>query len=257
MLITSTNYTKIDNDRGFTKQQPAYFYMMNNFLYSRIDSNFPTNELFYDEDVNIYIANLLTSISDSQHHQRIKKYVTPYDQTLNELLKTISDPREKYLAYKSNADFLLISLGIFNNPKRMKPGSKTHMNLPSKTYIGRGEIYYSLAQSYLYKTSNRKSAIGDILGKLARGFENYVRTLSVLKGEYFNFHKKISTGEMYHFERSILKFSKNNKLGKLHDKFLDIYSEYQKKESIPLKKALKQVTDEIVEIDPSFSFKIT
>ncbi len=257
MSITSTNYTKIDNNHVFTKQQPAYFYMMNNFLYSRIDSNFPTNELFYDEDVNIYIANLLTSLSDSQHHQRIKKYVTPYDQTLNELLKNISDPREKYLAYKSNADFLLISLGIFNNPKRMKPGSKTHMNLPSKTYIGRGEMYYALAQSYLYKTSSGKSAIGDILGKLARGFENYVRTLSVLKGGYFNFHKKITTGEMYHFERSILKFSKNDKLRKLHDKFLDIYSEYQRNESESLKKALKQVADEIVEIDPSFSFKIT
>jgi hypothetical protein len=231
--------------------------MINNFLYSRLDSNFPTNAIFYDEDVNIYIANLLTSISDSQYHKRIKKYVTPYDLTLNELLKNVSDPREKYIAYKSNADFLLISLGIFDNPKRMKPNSTPHINLSQRAYSGRGKIYYELAQSYLYKASGRKSAIGDVLGKLALRFEDYVRTLSVLKGKYFNFYKQITPGEMYHFEQSILKFSKSDKLAKLHNRFLDIYSEYQKNKSIPLKEALKKVTKEIVEIDSSFNFKIS
>jgi len=203
--------------------------MMNSFLYSRLDSNFPTNEYFYDEDVNIYIANLLTSISNSEYHKRLIKYVTPYDQTLNELINNISDPREKYVAYKSNADFLLISLGIFDNPKRMKPNSMPHMSLSPKTYIGRGKIYYELAQSYLYKTSGRKSAISDVLGKLAQRFEDYARVLSVLKGKYFNFYKQITPGEMYHLEQSVLKFKKSDNLTKLHNSFLDVYSEYQKK----------------------------
>ncbi|MCD6380664.1 hypothetical protein J7M07_09515 [bacterium] len=257
MPVTTTNYTKIGHDPNSTKQQRIYFYMMNNFLYSRLDSNFPTNAIFYDEDVNVYIANLLTSISDSQYHKRITKYVTPYDQVLNELLKNVSDPREKYIAYKSNADFLLISLGIFDNPKRMKPNSTPHMNFSPRAYSGRGKIYYELAQSYLYKTSSRKSAIGDVLGKLAQRFEDYASALSLLKGKYFNFYKQITPGEMYHFEQSVLKYNESDKLAKLHNRFLDIYSEYQKNQSTSLKKAINKVTNEIVEIDPSFNFRIS
>jgi len=231
--------------------------MMNNFLYSRVENNFHTNKYFPDEDVNIYIANLLTSISDPQHHERARKYINPYDFALKEFVDTLPNHRDKYLAYRTNADFLLISIGIFDNPKRMRPNSKPHMNLSSKGYISRGKVYYRLAQSYLNKTSSRKSAMVDILGKLSRGFDDYVKVLSLMKTKHLNLFKKITPGEMYHFEQSVLTINRKKELAELHNKFLDAYSEYLKKETTEQKEILIRLIDKIAAIDSSFSFKIS
>ncbi|MDZ7859393.1 MAG: hypothetical protein U5O15_01765 [Candidatus Krumholzibacteriota bacterium] len=257
MITTATNYTKIEHNRRSTKQQRADFFMMNNFLYSRVENNFHTNKYFPDEDVNIYIANLLTSISNPQHHKRAGKYIIPYDFALKEFVERLPNHREKYLAYRTNADFLLISIGIFDNPKRMRPNSNPHMNLSSEGYISRCKVYYELAQSYLNKTSSRKSAMVDILGKLSRGLENYITVLSLMKTKYFNLFKKITPGEMYHFEQSVLTINRKEELAELHNKFLDAYSEYLKKKTTDQKKTLIRLVGKIAAIDPSFSFKIS
>ena len=41
--------------------QPTYYFMINCLLYSRMETGLVSNQDFYDEDVNVYLAHLLHS----------------------------------------------------------------------------------------------------------------------------------------------------------------------------------------------------
>ncbi len=252
-MRVSTSYKPIGKKRNNYNDQ-TYFYMMNNLLYSRLESGLPPNDEYYDEDVNVYLANLLTSIVYPKYHESMAKYIIPYDSVLFENVASTCDPRMKYIIYKSNADFLILSIGIFNNPKMNRAGSVPYMNIPEKAFIGRGKAYYSMAHSYAMEVFRGNTAIGDVLGKLSQHFEKYIKILSFLRSEYFNLYSRISNGELYHLERSIDLIDNEKKLGSLYDEFLDIFSDYKKNKTAELKKQLDEVGSSIRNIDPSFKF---
>jgi len=109
---------------GKREIEPTFFFMMNCLLYSRLESGNPSNQNYYDEDVNVYLANLLTSFMNPDFHERTRKYLSPYDTDLFDKVRNSPDVRLKYTIYKTNADFLLISIGIFRNPDGSRPGTK-------------------------------------------------------------------------------------------------------------------------------------
>ena len=252
----SALYKEIKHSCNLSEKHKISFYMMNNFLYSRLESNYPTNTRFYDEDVNIYIANLLTSLSRPEYHDLVRKYVIPYDIVLNNRLERMESSRKKYTYYRANADFLLLSIGLFDNPRMRRPDSAPQMKLPSRSYIGRARIYYKLAFSHLCKASRRKTALADILEKLSVGLEHYLRVLSVMKVQYFNLQRCMSEGEIFHLERSVLDIDREKNLKQLHDRFLDIYSEYRRSDGPEIRDKLKKVVKKIQSLDPQFSFRI-
>lgn len=252
----SALYTEIERDCHHHEKHETSFYMMNQFLYSRLDSNYPTNANFYDEDVNIYVANLLTSISNSDYQEMTGKYVIPYDISLHKRLEGVKSDREKYLYYRMNADYIFLALGLFDNARMRRPGSVPYMDLSARSYIGRAKVYYKLARSYLCKAAHGKPAVADIMDKLSLDLENYLRILSVMKMEYFGMHRSMSDGEMFHFQRSVMDIDREKSLSQLHDRFLDLYSEYMKNRDPGLRQKLKSTIDKIVSIDPDFSFRI-
>src|SRR5215471_13090593 len=76
--------------------EPTYYFMINCLLYSRMETGLVSNQDFYDADVFRRLQNS-------------------------------TDARLKYAIYKTNADFLLVSIGIFDQPitpgqvEKMKP----------------------------------------------------------------------------------------------------------------------------------------
>jgi len=254
-MCVSTKYQQINSGSEAYPEQTSYF-MMNTLLYSRMESGFPSNDEFFDEDVNIYLANLLSSMVYSEYHRSISRYVTPYDIPLFESISSSADSREKYQTYKVNADYLLISLGIFDNPSGRRNNSASHLRISGESYAGRGKAYYSLAQSYSMETFRRSTAVTEVLGKLSQGFEKYVKILSLMRGEYFNFYEKISTGELYHLESSVNSIDNEKQLKALYDEFLDTYSQYRRDPTPAAKKQVEECVEAIRDIDPSFNFTI-
>ncbi len=252
-MALSTTFTPLG--KADPESTRTCFFMMNNLLYSRMESGFPSNDEYFDEDVNVYIADLLASLIQPEHHENLLKYVVPYDLSLFEKFDGENDPRIKFNVYRTNADFLLLSLGLFDNPKRVRPNSAVHMKIKPLSYIGRGKTYYSLAQSYLVKASCKQSAMADVMGKLSRGFEKYTKILSVLRSEYFNIIGHISEGELFHLENATMEEERRRELGSLYDAFLDAYSEYRKSGSGASKQVLDEAVEKLRAQDPSFNFK--
>ena len=236
--------------------EPDFFFMMNCLLYSRMETGFPSNHDFYDEDVNVYIANLLCSFMNPEYHHRAKKYLSRYDTNLFKKIQDSSDVRLKYTIYKTNADFLLISIGIFRNPDGRRPSSSPPLNHSEEAHMGKGKAYYQFAYSYSQTMYRKATAVSEVLEKLSRGFERYVEILSHMRGEYFNILERLGEGDVYHLERSIDKHQTSEELKILQNRFLDLYSEYNRTKDPALKARLEETVKTIQNLDESFYFQI-
>lgn len=237
--------------------EPDVFFMMNCLMYSRLETGHTSNKVIYDEDVNVYLASLLASFMHPEFHARTRKYLSRYDSDLFEKIKDSSDVRLKYTIYKTNADFLLISIGIFKNPDQLRPnGSDFLLQTNEEAYMGRAKAYYQFAYTYSQSMFRRATAISEVLEKLSKGFEQYVEILSHMRGEYFNILDRLSSGDIYHLERSIDKFTSDKELKQLQDKFLDLYSQYMKSKDRKLKEKLRKLVRKIQQLDETFKFTI-
>jgi hypothetical protein len=114
-MDTRGQYIELPSSR--VSPRPTYHFMMKCLLYSRMETGLLSNHDFYDEDVNVYLAHLLDSVIRPENVERARRYLSPYDTEVFRRLASSKDARLKYTIYKTNADFLLISLGIFDSPE--------------------------------------------------------------------------------------------------------------------------------------------
>ncbi len=228
--------------------------MMNNLLYSRIEGGFPSNSDRYDEDVNVYLAGLLESMISPDYHMNLNKYLIPYDLPLFESVREETEPRAKYMIYRVNADFILLSIGIFENARGRSANSVPYMNISRNSYIGRGKAYYDLARSYLLQTTLRPNAMTEILGKLSVNFEKYLKIITVMKSEHFNFIGRISEGELFHLGHDIQQEDLKERIRNKYDEFLDAFSMFRKEDTDESWALLQKKIGELKELDGSFDF---
>ena len=235
--------------------QPTYYFMINCLLYSRMETGLVSNQDFYDEDVNVYLAHLLHSFINPEYVEQSKKFLSKYDTDVFRRLQTSTDARLKYMIYKTNADFLLVSIGIFDNP--MAAAAQRSKAQPAEeAFVGRGKTYYHFAYSYSQQMHRKNAGVSDVLEKLSVGFDKYLRILSHMRGEYLDLLKRLSAGEVYHLERSINEHSLQELLLVKQDELLELYTVWKHQPSPEAEENLERLVSEIRQINPSFKFEL-
>ena len=163
------------------------------------------NDLKYDEDVNQYITLTMAELANPQSLSLINKYLVSLESDIGQEAINFDDRAKKYLAYKVNADFLLLNLGLLN------PDS----NLLGDAYFDKGETYYYSAATRLKAIKGGRSGLSDVMEKLSERFGKYVEILRAMKNRhenYFSFHVRIPDAEMKRFEYDL-----SVEAGKRHD----------------------------------------
>jgi hypothetical protein len=234
--------------------QPTYYFMINCLLYSRMETGLVSNQEYYDEDVNVYLAHLLHSFINPEYVEQSKKFLSKYDTDVFRRLSSSSDARLKYLIYKTNADFLLVSIGIFDNP--MIPSTSRRSQPSEEAYVGRGKTYYHFAYSYSQQMHRKNQGVSEVLEKLSVGFEKYIRILSHMRGEYLDLVERLSSGEVYHLERSVDEHSQQELLRVKQDELLELYSLWKSDPTKEAEENLERVVSEIRQINPEFKFEL-
>lgn len=164
-----------------------------------LDQNWSTvkqNDLKYDEDVNQYITLTMAELANPQSLSLINKYLVSLKSDIGQEAVSFDDRAKKYLAYKVNADFLLLNLGLFNS------GS----NLLGDAYFDKGKTYYYSAATSLKAIKGGRSGLSDVMEKLSERFGKYVEILRAMKNRnenYFSFHVRIPDAELKQFEREL------------------------------------------------------
>ena len=242
--------------------RPSYHFMMKCLLYSRMETGLVSNQDFYDEDVNVYLAHLLDSMIVPQHIDRARRFLSPYDTEVFRRLANSKDARLKYTIYKTNADFLLISLGVFDNAEAETAETAAaaltdrRFRPSEEAFIGRGRTYYRFAYTYSQIVNGRNAGISEVLEKLSMNFEKYLRILSHMRGEYLDLVKRLSTGEIYHLERVANEELRHDSLRDKQDQFLDLYLEWKRTGAEDVRERISRLVKEIRGLDPSFHFEM-
>jgi len=240
---------------GTPPEKATFQFMMNCILCSRIDTGLESNTEEYDEDVNVYLAHLLNSFINPRYYRAARRYISEYDTDVFIRLEGSQDARLKYTVYKTNADHLLLSLGIFGPDTLELDNPSPPFRRKTRGQMGRAKAYYHFAFSYSQRISPRSPSISEVLAKLSRGFEKYVRILYHLRGEYFNLFERISDGEMFHLERSIDETASREDLRRTQDEFLDTYLAWKRSRDESLLGRLKEVSERLRDLDPTFRFE--
>jgi hypothetical protein len=243
-------------DRGL---RPSYYFMMRCLLCSRVETGLVSDSNGYDEDVNVYLANLLNAFINPDYVERAQRYLSPYDHEVFHRLMRSSDARLKYTIYKTNADFLLVSLGLFEDPGQVTRGGRRRARSASpseEATMGRGRVYYHFAYSYAQQVYRKNPGIADVLEKLSRGFDRYLKVLSHMRGEYLDLLSRLTQGEVYHLERCVSEDRQNCAMGSLQDAFLDAYLDHQAGRTAETRARLTDAARRMQSVDPSFRFEV-
>lgn len=235
--------------------QPTYYFMINCLLYSRMETGLVSNQECYDEDVNVYLAHLLHSFINPEYVEQSKRFLSRYDSDVFRRLSNSTDARLKYQIYKTNADFLLVSIGVFDNPA-IAGAMRTRQQPSEEAYIGRGKTYYHFAYTYSQQMHRKNAGVSEVLEKLSTGFEKYLRILSHMRGEYLDLMKRLSNGEVYHLERSIDEHQQQELLRVKQDELLELYSVWRETKSAECEENLERVVGEIRQLNPGFKFEL-
>lgn len=235
--------------------QPTYYFMINCLLYSRMETGLVSNQDCYDEDVNVYLAHLLHSFINPEYVEQSRRFLSKYDTDVFRRLSGSTDARLKYQIYKTNADFLLVSIGIFDSPQ-LAGATRPRVQPSEEAYIGRGKTYYHFAYTYAQQMHRKNAGVSEVLEKLSTGFEKYLRILSHMRGEYLDLMKRFSQGEVYHLERSIDEHSQKERLRVKQDELLELYTAWKSAPSPAAEEDLARVVGEIRQLNPSFRFEL-
>jgi hypothetical protein len=247
----------VDLKEGGRNLQPTYYFMINCLLYSRMETGLVSNQDFYDEDVNVYLAHLLHSFINPDYVEQSRKYLSKYDADVFKRLANSTDARLKYAIYKTNADFLLVSIGIFDNPLAPTSSSGRAKAPPSEeAYIGRGKTYYHFAYTYSQQIHRKNQGVSEVLEKLSVGFEKYIKILSHMRGEYLDLVQRFSEGEVYHLERAVNESARQERIKAKQDQLLELYTQWQLEPTAEIEEDVRRLVGEIQELSPSFRFSL-
>jgi hypothetical protein len=248
--------------------ESTLLFMMTSVLKGRAETGLESNALYYDEDVNVYLAGLLAAYLDPAYTEWSAPFISRFDTDVATMVRS-SDRRAKYWIYKVNADHLMVTLGIFEPrgegliaapPSPGAAGSSPPLPAPvpqkAIPIVGRGGTYYELAASYGRALARRPTAAVEVLEKLSRGFEAYVTILNYVRSHYFNLIDRLGHRGMEEIQRLIEEEARSAELKDNLDRLLDLYSEWRRTGDPALVPAIRQSVEEIRLLKPDFRFEL-
>lgn len=210
-------------------------------LKSRLQMQLETNQGFYDEDVNAYVAGVLFEYLDPQYQASVRQYLFDRDSDVFLSATREDSAYRAYWVYKVNADDRLMDLGVF------RPHREGHA-----VVLARMKRYYGFAAEYHQRRCGRGTAVSDILGKLARWTERYLSILHQARREYLHFIEALTDEEVREFQQGLTREARAASLKAKQDEFLDVYSRWQRTSDPKVKARLLALVDELRRLNPRF-----
>jgi len=240
-------------DMKSSEFQETRFFFLNHVLKARADLHLETGQHENDQETNVYLAGLLHSLVTSDAFLRQKEYISPFDVDIQKYLEAHSDMRSKYVVYRDNADFGLVSQGVFQG--YVHPGAYQKMVMPRSDPAGRISVYYELAASALLHLQGSHASLVPVFCAIADNLSEVLRILARAAGHYFDLIERISEGSMFHLEQE-LNFMDNKKAYSVKiDEFLKAYGEYKTFPTEEGRKKLLELANECSLMNEKFKFE--
>ncbi len=172
-------------------------------------------------------------------------------------MRRIGDDRYAYRVYRTNADHLLLAIGLFHHVEGASRPDHPLLHREPEEFIGRGETYYCTASNLLRRLRRQPSGVEVALTKLGRDFENYVQVLRRVRTSYFHLSTRLGEGVLFHLLQSAPEEDPAQRgASDCYDAFLDTFSRWKRCRDAPSWEALAAQVEELKALDPDFHFQM-
>ncbi len=240
-------------------RESAIYFLLESILKAKDQAHGLTRALSFDEDVNIYLAHLLFAVSLPEYHDMADPFLSTNTNEVFEWVRETDDPMLRYFIFKVNADHLLVQSTIFNpdpqlakrfSIKKDASGEKNEERLSAI-------LYYNQAARFHAGVYDKKTGVGEVLGKIAGQFDVYRHILSGVKEDYFKFIECFREQAFQHFLIKLSGYEKDHLQDIKMEQFLEAYQRWLSTKAPELKNKIVQLTQELKQLDPQFNFDIT
>lgn len=233
---------------GKSEREESLFFMLDALLRSRIETGEETTD---DEDVNIYLANLLHGFVDGGFMAANNALISRYEIDVCAAADRHPSLGMRYHIYRSNADYTLMTAAIFE-PFKVP---HTHADQNEDFLVARGKTYYRFASGCHERFKRRRTGVSEVLDKLSERFEMYMTILTHLRVSYLNLLKRLSRGEVFHIQRKAQDVPDFETIREGRDQFLDAYGEWMRSGSDFHRERVNALGRALVARDPKFRFE--
>ena len=218
--------------------RPLSFFLMENLLEARTLSFFPTNGAGPDEDVNVYLAGLLTGFlqggGDPSLRPGSDPLLFPPDKNISR------GSRSEW--YRVNADHRLICQGLFDRGdalRRRRIFFGSDLGTTRQSDRTAGATCYGLAANLLENRSGVSTGLVAVLRKLERHYDDYVHVLAVMATRRLGLGARLSSVDL---DGLLVRQP-------TMDELLDLLLEYQKNEDPSVRDHLTTLAEKLG-VDP-------
>ena len=239
-------------------RESAIYFLLESILKVKDRSQGLSRKLSFDEDVNIYLAHLLFAISLPEYHDMADPFLSTNTNEVFEWVRETEDPMLRYFIFKVNADHLLVQSTIFNpHPllaKRFLPKNDTKEETSEDRLSA--ILYYNQASRCHAGVYEKKTGVGEVLGKIAGQFDVYRHILTGVKEDYFKFIECFREQAFQHFLVKLSGYEKDHLRGIKMEQFLEAYQGWLSTKAPVLKDKVLHLSQELRQLDPHFNFDV-
>lgn len=240
-------------------RESAIYYLLESILKAKDQASGLARPAAFDEDVNIYLAHLLFAISLPEYHDMADPFLSPDTHQVFEWVRETNDPMLRYFIFKVNADHLLVQSSIFQPElplaKRflLKKDTKEDKNEERLAAV----LYYKHAARSHAGVYDKKTGVGEVLGKIAGQFDVYRNILTDAREDYFKFIECFRDQAFQHFLVKLGAYEKVHLRDIKMEQFLEAYQGWISRKTPELKHEVLRLAQELGQLDPQFRFDVT
>jgi hypothetical protein len=253
-LMEYQKFIESYRDLAANSNENTQYFFLENILKARIALYLDTGLHDYDEEVNMYLAELLKSMVTPCAFTENKPYISPFDYEVKSYLNEHHDTRTEYTVYKENADYGLATKAVFM--EYFHKGSYWHKVLQGRTDSSeRIAFYYKLAASALAHLRGTHTTSVHVFMSLADHVTETMKIIRKVSGDTFEFVEKLSPGSVFHLEKDLADVAKVKIYKSKLDDFLKAWQEHQAEASEEKKVKLITLVEELKSLNPDFKFE--
>jgi len=242
----SSHWIDLNNKES---SKTSYFFL-EHVCKARIDLHIESGRHVCDQEINVYLAGLLTSLIASTAFIQQKPYISVFDYDIRSYLETHPGLRNEFVVYRDNADYGLMSAGLFAGDNHR--GSYHHIVISDQADLGKIALYYSMAASALAHLQGTRHSLVCVLDTMSKYLDEIHQILRYVALTYFEMVDKISDGSVYHLEKELAEEGKKILFKQKVDEYLKLYSEYKIAPTEQLKCEINNVTRELKNMNDQF-----
>lgn len=201
-----------------------------------------------------YLILVLRELARPDGLARYEHYWTDTSYQLAERVTRTSSRRDLLALYRTNADYILLSLGLFDRTSVGRAGRGQGVHGKRRDIESRGTHYYHLASAQAEALYGREGELTRIMETLARYFPGYCHALRAFGSNGAGLVKRWTRGEEFHLLRDVEEMARSARIRRRWEHLLETYAAWKRRGTEHSRARLLKAAHGLEQDDPGFSW---